>query len=428
MKPLRLALLLVGSLPPAGALGAEASAHAVADPHLPGQERLQLTYEEALELAAMAPTVQAALVASRAAREIGDRSTGLGNPELVVSPGVRQGPEGGLAAEVTLVQPIPLSRLGSSRRAASRAESDALALEAASLSLGLRLEAATGFCALWGATQALERAKDEVSYVQELLARFEEGQAAGAFTSSEVAEARTHLAETRLLQVGLEGEVHDVGLELSRLLQLERPTALLARGALPSADLPTEEELRRRLALVERLPEAAMASMQAVAARSRVRELEAEVAPWLGVGASYKQDGPRDKAWYGVLSFSLPIFDRGQREKSVLLAASREAEGAKEAARSAARALAAMFEHEVKHTAEALAVFEEELLPSAQEAARLVETSFNVGESTIIDLLRARRNLAQVLARVQYARADAAAARARLSLLLDAIPSEEGPK
>ncbi|AKU92484.1 TolC family protein [Vulgatibacter incomptus] len=404
-------------------------ATAAAAPLEPSEPR-RITFDEAIALAGEAPSVAAAREAAREKRAIDGSISGLGNPELVVTPGIRANSDvqNGLAGEATLVQPIPLSSLGSARRDAARAEERALTNHAAAATLGIRLDAATSFCSLWGTAQALERATEEVELAEDLLARLQKGAEAGVFTASEVAEARTYLGEARLARVSLEGDAHDRGLELARKLQLARPTPLVAAGELPGPTLPGPEELERRLASIDELPAVALSSVQAVAARARVREREAEAAPWLGLGAKFSQEAPGDRAWFGIVSLSIPIFDRGQRDRGTLAAAAAESEGGKASALADGRAMAVMFVHEVEHTAEALEVIEEVLLPAARDAARLVELELSAGEATAIDLLRARRNLAQAAARAQLARADAAAARARLALLLEAIPAKEAAR
>ncbi|HWV38064.1 MAG TPA: TolC family protein [Vulgatibacter sp.] len=416
------------ALPLAIALGAAgAAAQVPTDPHHPGATRRPISFAEAMALADRAPSVQAARQAASAQRAAGASIPGLGNPEVVVSPGVRTtGPERGLAAEVTVVQPIPLTGVGGARRAAAEAEAKALDREANAFSLGIRLDAATGFCALWGSSRSLRDLAEEVELARELVARLEEGTAAGSHTSADVAEARLYLAEARHALVAQEGEVHDLGLELAARLELREPSALVASGELPAPALPREGALDAVLAAIDRVPEVALRSMQAAAAKARARELAAEAIPRLGVGAAYRQDGPGDRAWYAVLALELPLFERSQRDRGQAAAAARSLEGEAETAASRARALAVGFQHEVEHTAEALEVIEGEMLPPALESVRLRELELSLGEGTVVDLLRARQALARVKARLVGARADAAAAQARLALLLETSGWNEG--
>lgn len=390
------------------------------DPHHPAGERRPVRFDEAMSLAAQAPSVIAARRAASAQRAMNGSISGLGNPEIFVAPGIRTTAERGVALEVSVVQPIPLTGLGSARQAAGEAEAGALDRQADAFALGIRLDAATSFCALWGASRSYEDVTADVELAQELVARLERGAAAGHDTAADVADARIFLAESRLSLVALEGEIHDVGLDLSNRLELAAPGALIASGNLPDPVLPSAEILDEALASIERIPDVALHSMQAAAARARARELAAESKPRLGVGARFQQDGPTDRAWYAVLSMDLPLFERGQRDRGQAAADTRRLEGEQRTAASQAHAALVGMKHEVEHTAESLEVIETELLPAATEAVRLREIAHSHGEGTVFDLLNARRTLVRVKAREIRARADAAAARARLALLLDA--------
>lgn len=406
---------------------AAAAAQGPTDPHHPTTTRRSISFDEAMTLAGRAPSVVAARQAAAAQRAANGSISGLGNPEVVVSPGVRTtSPGNGLAAEVTVVQPIPLTGLGGAKRAAGEAEAKALDREADAAALGTRLDAATSFCALWGSSRSLEDVAEEVALAEQLVARLEKGAAAGSHTASEVAEARLYLAESRLALVAQEGEVHDLGLDLAGRLQLPEPSALIASGDLPAPSLPREGALEMVVAAIERVPDVALQSMQAAAAKARARELAAEAVPRLGVGAAYRQDGPQDRAWYAVFSMELPLFERSQRDRGQAAASARSLEGEVEAASSRARALAVGFQHEVEHTAESLEVIEAEMMPAASEAVRLRELELSLGEGTVVDLLRSRQALARVKAQLVRARADAAAAQVRLALLLETSGSNEG--
>jgi len=410
-----------------GLAAATATAQGPTDPHRPAANRRPITFDEAMTLAGRAPSVVAARQSAAAQRAVNGSISGLGNPEVVVSPGVRPtGVGNGLAAEVTVIQPIPLTGLGGARRAAGEAEAEALDRGADAFALGIRLDAATSFCALWGASRSLEDTAEEVSLAEQLVARFEKGAAVGSHTAAEVAEARLYLAQARLAYVAQEGEVHDLGLELAGRLELAEPGAFIAEGELPAPALPGEGALETVMAAIDRVPDVALQSMQATAARARQRELAAASIPRLGVGAAYRQDGPQDRAWYAVLSMEVPLFERSQRDRGQAAAAARTAEGEIEKASSRARALAVGFQHEVEHTAEALDVIEGEMLSAALEAVRLRELELSLGEGTVVDLLRSRQALVEVKARLVRARADAAAAKVRLALLLEASGTNEG--
>ncbi|HEY0839262.1 MAG TPA: TolC family protein [Vulgatibacter sp.] len=413
MRMLLLLLAMIWAAPAAGKANPS-------DPHRPSAERRAVDFAEVMSLAAQAPSVTSARQAAAAQRETNRAISGLGNPEVRVAPGVRTTEPVGIATDVSLLQPIPLTGLGSARRAAGEAEAGALDSEAEAAALGIRLDAATGFCALWGASRSLEDAVADAELAEELLDRMQKGAAAGLHTAADVAEARIFLAESRLSLVSLEGEIHDLGLDLSNRLEIAAPGALIAAGELPAPALPPHPTIEAALASIERIPDVALRSMQVSAARARARELAAEAVPRLGVGAEFIQDGPGDRSWYAVLSIELPFFERGQRERGKAAAEARRLEGERQTASSQARAALVGMQHEVEHTAEALEVIEDELLPAALEAVRVRDIALSLGEGTVFELLNARRNLVQVKGRVVRARADAAAARTRLALFLEA--------
>jgi outer membrane protein TolC len=73
--------------------------------------------------------------------------------------------------------------------------------------------------------------------------------------------------------------------------------------------------------------------------------------------------------------------------------------------------------HDVDHTALVLRLAEDELLPAAEESARLTALSYRANQVILLDLFHALDELAEVRARVHQARADHALARVRLSPL-----------
>lgn len=383
-----------------------------------------LTWEEALRLAAALPDA-AALRAGLVARAPLDGATsGWGNPSLTVAGGIRRTDGSAFTAEVEVLQPLPLSDRSAAAAAAAGAERTATAAAIDRLLLDARLEAARGWCALHGAGAVLEAAREEERLAEDLLDRASRAAEAGVYTSAELADLLAWQAEVRLLRLEAEREVRRLGLDLARTLRLPASRPLVAAGPLPSIPLPEPAERERLLASPERLPDVREEAARLEAARARLREAEAAAVPPLGIGASIVRDDAEEHAFLGILSFELPTFQRGQRERAQLAGEVAAARASLLAARSetAAAVRAALLEAE--ETAASLRVIEEVLLPSARNAARLHQLAFDAGEGIAVELLGARRTLLAAETRARLAAASHAAARYRLALLLEAAADE----
>lgn len=392
-----------------------------ADPHPDPPSGATITWEEALDRARRSPEVLAAGRAADEKRAVDESVSGLGNPEVGLSAGVRAGElDQGFEGEVSIVQPIPLAPLGSERRKAARAETKVLDAQARGLLLERSLEVAEAYVRLHAALRIREETDRAVEYADELLASIERGQRAGIFTSEQVTSARSHAAKARLARLDAEGEAFDLGIELARTILHAGPYPLRTAGPLPHVDLPPED--RRAEALrPERLPPVLASILRAEAARARLREREVEGrAFWVGIGGTALRES-QERALLGTLSITLPLFERNQRERGQLLAEAREEEARGEEARAGAGALVSSLLYEVDHTEEVHRLVVDDLLPTAEERLRLVQLSFGAGESTLLEVRQAQEELATVRIGLHRAEAARALARLRLALFLEAV-------
>jgi cobalt-zinc-cadmium efflux system outer membrane protein len=106
-----------------------------------------------------------------------------------------------------------------------------------------------------------------------------------------------------------------------------------------------------------------------------------------------------------------------------MAAAAARAQGEFQEARAVAATELARSLHEVEHSGEVLAAIEGELVPAAQRNAQAREASMRAGETTVLEVLVARRVWAA--ARQKRTRAQAAHAWARVKvwmLLADMTP------
>jgi cobalt-zinc-cadmium efflux system outer membrane protein len=164
-----------------------------------------------------------------------------------------------------------------------------------------------------------------------------------------------------------------------------------------------------------------VAARRLVARADRARALEerANRGRQLVFGAELLRDGPAALSAIVSLGVTLP-HDRGQREAELALADASEADGQAEglAERGAIELERAL--HDVEHTSELLGALERDLVPAADDAARQRTRAFELGETTVVELLAAQRTALAAHARVSDAQAAQAWARVRAWLLLEA--------
>ncbi len=393
-------------------------------PHAAGEP---ITFDQALGLAARAPAVAGYESAVAAQRKAADSvSSMVANPTLTVQPGAAKDPlteDWAYMGEATLLQGWNLSGLPGNRQSAVRAEGDQLTAEARAAALSHRLGAAQAWTDLWAAQQSLADGLQEYELAREFSAKMARAAAAAAFTKAEAADAATYAAEAHVTALAAEGEVVDRGFQLAVAMGQPAERPLQAAGPLPAPPAPTRTSWPALLDAAEKLP--AVASRNLAADASRAREAEARSAKgWLlGTGVKGTRDYLGTWGAQAVLEVSFPLFDRGEREGAPEAAAAARARGDFEEQRAVAATELARALHEMEHTGEVLAAVETELLPAAEGNVRAREASLSAGDTTVLEVLVARRVWAS--ARQKYTRAKAGHAWARVKvwmLLADATP------
>jgi len=391
-----------------------------------------VTFDEALGLTARSPAVVGAEAAAEAQRRAADAVSALvANPTLNLQPGVGRDPATGDLAfqgEATLLQGWNLAGLPGARKAAVRAEGEALAAQARAAALSHRLAAAQAWVELWAAQQVLADARQERDLAAEFTARMARAAAAAAFTRAEAADAATYAAEARVNAIVAEGDVTDRGYLLAAAMGLRAPEPVAAAGPLPSPPVPYRVGWADLVAAADGLP--AVAALRLAADADRAREAEVRSAKGLGLGTGVKatRDPAGGQGLLAVLELSLPLFDRGEREAAPLAGVAARGEGeSRQASAQAATELARAL-HEVEHTGEILEVVEKELLPAAAESARLRQASLQAGETTVLEVLVVRRAWAVARAKGTRAVASHAWAKVKLWLLLSTLDAQQGGK
>jgi len=362
---------------------------------MPPEVGAPITFDEALGLAAQAPAVAGAEAAAANQRRIGDSvSSVIANPSLNVQPGAAKDPldnQWKYLGETTLMQGWNLSGLPGDRKASIRAEGDQLLAEARAAALSHRLAAAQAWLELWAAQQSLADALQESELASEFSTKMARAAAAAAFTRAEAADAATYAAEAHVQALAAEGEVVDRGYQLAVAMGQEAEKALVAAGPLPAPPAPRRADWPAILQAAGKLP--AVAAHKLASDASRARDVEARSSRGWGLGTGVK--GTRDYlgTWgaQAVVEFSFPIFDRGEREAAPQAAASARADGEFQEARAVAATELARSLHEVEHTGEVLEAIEKELVPAAEANAKARDASMRAGETTVLEVLVARR-------------------------------------
>jgi len=416
------ALLLLAS-PARGAPPAPPRADLQVTAHaMPPEVGAPITFDEALGLAAQAPAVAGAETAAADQRRVGDSvSSVIANPTLNVQPGAARDPlddRWKYLGETTLMQGWNLSGLPGDRRASVRAEGEQLLAEARAAALSHRLAAAQAWMELWAAQQSLADSLQEYELAREFSAKMARAAAAAAFTRAEAADAATYAAEAHVQAIAAEGEVVDRGYQLAVAMGQQAERSLVASGPLPSPPAPGRADWPAILQAAGKLP--AVAAHKLASDASRARDVEARSSRGWGLGTGVK--GTRDYlgTWgaQAVVELSFPLFDRGEREAAPQAAAAARAEGEFQEARSVAATELARSLHEVEHSGEVLDAIEKELVPAAEANARARQVSMQAGETTVLEVLVARRVWAAARARRTRALASHAWAGVKVWMLL----------
>ena len=388
----------------------------------------QITFDAALGLAEDVPRVTAA---ARAVEEKTDLDRHVAkvpfNPQVTVQPGWRFAPHNAREPEliVEILQPWSLSGYGGARRRTITVEEDLLRAERRAAALGARMSAARAWIDLWAAEHLVEEVRKEEAIARELERLVDRGAALGAMTKADLAEAGAYHAEARIAVLAAEGEVFQRGLVLARELSDGAALPRRTTGDLPMPEVPSGDLLTRYLERMSALPAVAVRGLQARAARARELEEAAARGTVAQLGATLQRDAPGGLVVSGMARVTLPILDRGERERAGLRAEAARLDGEQRAALVAARSELVDDFHEVSHTAEILEVVREDLAPTSRMAAETRRRIFQQGGATLLEVLQSDRAAVIAASRLWRAQAEQAWARTKLWLLLAEVVLRE---
>lgn len=352
-----------------------------------------LTLEQALALAReRGPALLAARerVEEARGRLLGASALLRENPSIEGAAGRRSSEDDdSFAGDVAVLQSF---ELGGRRAARIRGAEASLANASAAADDALRRalrEVAETFQRAVHAREHLRLAREAETVASDIVSIAERRYRADDVPVLDVNLARSALARARAERLAVEAE------------QAASLGALRVRlGMRGEEALAVEGELRAQppLALAELLARVdARPDLKALEAELREGEAELALArgaawPELGLGARYERD-EGDDIVLGALTFTVPLFDRGQGERAEAGARIRRLRLELEAARRAAGSeVRTAFDVAERHAA-AVAVLERDALPLLDENERLSRRSYEAGQIGLADLLLVRREI-----------------------------------
>ena len=192
--------------------------------------------------------------------------------------------------------------------------------------------------------------------------------------------------------------------------------------------MPVGTNRREALQRVSALPVVQLKALEADVQRARSAEEKAARGTSLSIGVYAQRDSPGGFVGYGAVGLTLPMFDRGERERSVTIARATQLDG--ETKREQANAVAdlAMGLHEVDRTQEVVDTLSSGILPPLEEALAHRTRLFEAGEATMLEVITARRNVVNARGRLERAKARNAWARVKVWLWLSAIDEKKQEK
>jgi hypothetical protein len=422
---LALPVLLFASAP---AALANAQAAALDHRSAPHADVLELTFEEAIDLALVRPEARVAeQVRTRRADADADVGRWVGNPQVQVQVGRRRRPQAdvGVEAQITLLQGFALGRVGAARLDVLAAEFGALDVEERAERMLAALEAGEAWLVLQLAEQRLVAAVARVEVGQQHHEVVTRARTLSAATEDDSAEAARLLGELHMARLAAEAEVRAASLELAHATAQHGPFRLATAGPAPEVTLPDLASLRADEGYLDGLPTLRLRTALLRVAEARQREAERDARGTGALGVYVERDSPRGIVVAGVAQFTLGVVDRGGPARAA---------AAEAVARAEAEIVRASHEsHAVFHAAiDALEVTRAtrdrhgaEVLVAYRARVSAIERRFALGAATRAELLRASLDLALAEMDHEELAGDAARAQLRLRLLLDATVSAE---
>lgn len=315
------------------------------------------------------------------------------NPELGLELENVSGDLPGLSqSELTLSfgQILELGGKRDARVRAARAEEDVHAHEWEMLKLTVSAEVTRSFLDAVTIERLVELQEEEVRIADQIRTSVGQKVRAGAISPAEQLRAELELQNARLALRDLEEERNLFYERLASLWGTTDPGSIRVVGSLDSAAaVPSRDVLLQR---IEQSPELAVRASEIAAREARVELARAERAPDLGVELGYRRlQGEEANTFLGAVTLPLPLFDRKEGEIALAEAEARGAQASADWARiELARSLSESHGRALRAGARARALTNE-ILPNAERTFQEIQTGYEQGRFSYVDLLEARR-------------------------------------
>jgi outer membrane protein, heavy metal efflux system len=357
-----------------------------------GWETQSLTLDQALQRArTRAPLILAAQdrIEEARGRLLGAKVLLRDNPVLEFSGGPRYTPGSDLLdAEVGLSQSFELGGRRKSRTAAAQADVERETATSRNVVRELLRDVATAFWQSAAAGERVRVAQNAEAVANEFLQNMQRRFDTGDVPVLEVNVARNAAARTRAEVRASEAEQTRALGDLRILLGMRWDEPLSVEAALAT---PNQYDLDQLTAEALKRPD-----LDAISAELRQAEAEIQLGrgftwPDLGLGFRYGRD-EGDKVAKGSLTFSLPVFSRGQELRATGTARATRLKRELEATRIAiANEVKTAFEVQQRKV-EAADELQRNAVQALDENESLARRSFDEGEINVLDLLVIRRD------------------------------------
>lgn len=320
------------------------------------------------------------------------------------------------AAETTLslAQEIELGAKRRTRSAAAEAEAAVSRAEETVLRHALLVETRRAALAALAAQERVRLAEELLALTREAEAVAVARERAGKVTALETGRAAAETARAELDLGARQAEQRDAVRELAALLGEAEPTFDAVAGALeaPPAELPPADAFVLRAAAH---PALLAADARTGALGAQVRSEEAAAAPNLEVAAGVRRfQESEDFGFVAGVGVELPLFNRN---RDAVRAAEAEREAARlDAAEARLKNDAAIrrLHARLQALAEQEARLREALVPATERALGLVRQAHAQGKAGTLDVIEARRAVAEARSSLIEARAGYASVRISL--------------
>ncbi|MEW6337156.1 MAG: TolC family protein [Acidobacteriota bacterium] len=362
----------------------------------PGEAPLTLAAARQKALAA-SPDLQGLAARLRGAEGAERQAGAFPNPELLFEvEDLGGGDDMGVATQRTLSlgQRFEWPGTRSARTAAARHERDAAARDLDRGRRDLLAEVERRFVALLGAQERVVIAGQNAATAREVTLVVASLVEAGEASPVEAARAESDEA---LAVIDLGNARRDADLARGRLASLwgdEGTTAAAARGALAtSVELP---DLEAALATVGALPDLARWDAERTRRDALVALADRQALPDLTLSVGTRTyAGLPGRTWVAGLALPVPLFNRFAGARAEATARRQEAEAERISEEARLRAEVAAAHTTLSSALDEVRILRDQVLPRAERVYSALDEGYRRGKFRLLDLLEARRALAQ---------------------------------